>query len=68
MDVDIRIPIGLLFVVLGLLLTIFGLATINDTELYVRSLGRNVNLLTGVLMLLFGGIMLIFVLRKRKQS
>lgn len=35
MDVDIRIPIGLLFVVLGLLLTIFGLATINDTELYV---------------------------------
>ncbi|MBK7174305.1 MAG: hypothetical protein IPH84_13965 [Bacteroidales bacterium] len=68
MDVDIRIPIGLLFVVLGLLLTIFGLATINDTELYVRSLGRNVNLWTGLLMLLFGGIMLVFVFRKRKQS
>jgi hypothetical protein len=68
MDVDIRIPIGLLFVVLGLLLSIFGLATINDTELYVRSLGRNVNLWTGLLMLLFGGIMLIFVLRKRKHS
>lgn len=68
MDVDIRIPIGLLFVVLGLLLAIFGMFTINDAEMYARSLGKNVNLWTGLLMLSFGGIMLIFSLRKRKKA
>jgi uncharacterized membrane protein YidH (DUF202 family) len=57
---DIRIPIGLLFVILGIILAAFGIFTINDTELYVRSLGRNINLWTGILMLVFGGCMLLF--------
>jgi uncharacterized membrane protein YidH (DUF202 family) len=60
MDMDIRIPIGLLFVILGIILAAFGIFTINDTELYVRSLGRNINLWTGILMLVFGGCMLLF--------
>ncbi len=68
MDVDIRMPIGLLFVALGLVLTIFGLLTINDTAMYARSLGKNVNLWTGLLMLLFGGLMLFFSLQKRTKS
>jgi len=68
MDMDIRIPIGLLFVILGIILTVFGFATINDTELYARSLGRNINIWTGLLMLFFGGLMLLFpLLGKRKQ-
>jgi membrane-bound ClpP family serine protease len=66
MDMDIRFPIGLLFAILGLILAVFGLFTINDTELYARSLGRNINLWTGILMLVFGGLML-FSARKGKK-
>lgn len=66
MDVDIRVPIGLLFVVLGLILAVLGLATLNDPVTYSKSLGVNINLWTGAGMLAFGGIMLFFSLRKKK--
>jgi hypothetical protein len=66
MDMDIRIPIGLLFAILGFILFAFGLYSINDAELYARSLGRNINLWTGLSMMLFGGVMLYFSLRKKK--
>lgn len=66
MDMDIRIPIGLLFAILGLILFAFGLYSMNDTELYARSLGRNINLWTGVAMLVFGGLMLFFSIKKEK--
>ena len=59
MGLDIKIPIGLMFTILGLLLTIFGLATGGDTELYSRSLGININLWTGLVMLVLGILMLI---------
>ncbi len=68
MNMDIRIPIGGLFVILGLILTVFGLFSMNDAELYARSLGRNINLWTGLLMLVFGGIMLFFSLRKKRET
>jgi purine-cytosine permease-like protein len=68
MDVDIRIPIGLLFAILGLILAVFGMISTNDTELYARSLGMNINLFTGILMLVFGGGMLLFSLRKKKAA
>ncbi len=64
--VDIRIPIGLMFSIIGLLLSVFGLITTADTEMYQRSLGINVNLIMGVLMLIFGLIMLYFARRKKK--
>jgi len=65
---DIRIPIGLLFAILGFILFAFGLYSLNDTELYARSLGRNINLWTGVAMLVFGGLMLFFTLKKKKTT
>lgn len=65
---DIRIPIGLLFAILGFILFAFGLYSMNDTELYARSLGRNINLWTGVAMLVFGGLMLFFTLKKKKTT
>lgn len=68
MDVDIRIPIGLLFAILGLILTIFGLATLGDSQIYIRSLGVNINLWTGILMLVFGSSMLIIILKKKKSN
>ena len=69
MDMDIRIPIGLLFVVLGAILAFTGLFTMNDTEMYARSLGRNINLWTGFFMLIFGSLMLLAPYRAwRKKS
>ena len=64
--VDIRIPIGLMFSILGVLISIFGLVTMSNTELYQRSLGINVNLIMGVVMLIFGLMMLYFARRKKK--
>jgi sulfite exporter TauE/SafE len=58
MGLDIKIPIGLMFTLLGLLLTIFGLATIGNEELYRRALDININLWTGIVMLAIGIFML----------
>ena len=65
--VDIRIPIGLMFTIVGILITVFGLVTMSDTELYHKSLDINVNIIMGILMLVFGSIMLFFAFRKRKK-
>jgi hypothetical protein len=51
---DVRIPIGGLFTVVGALLTAYGLRTAGDAALYTRSLSINVNLWWGGVMLLFG--------------
>jgi hypothetical protein len=64
--VDIRIPIGLMFSIIGILISVFGLVTMSNTEMYHKSLGINVNLVMGVLMLIFGLIMLYFARRKKK--
>jgi hypothetical protein len=58
MGLDIKIPIGLMFTLLGLILTILGLATSGDTEMYEQSLGYNINLFSGLIMLAFGCFML----------
>lgn len=61
MDLDIRLPIGLLFTLLGGLLVVYGLATqFSEPALYERSLAINVNLWWGLVMLVFGGIMIWF--------
>jgi len=64
--VDIRIPIGLMFTIIGILISVFGFITKSNAEMYQKSLGINVNLIMGVLMLIFGLIMLFFALRKKK--
>ena len=58
MNIDLRFPLGLLFIVFGVLLTLFGLLTERAT--YERSLFINVNLWWGLVMLLFGGLMFHF--------
>jgi len=69
MGLDIKIPIGLMFSLLGLILTILGLVTHGDTALYEQSLGYNINLISGVVMLLFGLFMLLTsrLFRKKKE-
>jgi len=66
--VDIRIPIGLMFSIIGILISVFGLATLSDTEMYQKSLGINVNLIMGVLMLVFGLVMLYLSQKKKKKT
>ena len=68
MNLDIKLPIGLMFIILGIIITIHGLITMGDVELYQRSLGVNVNLWTGIFMLLFGGVMLGFSKRPGKTK
>jgi hypothetical protein len=64
---DIRYPIGGMFVILGAILVVFGL--VSDPELYrVHSLGVNVNLIWGGVMLLFGGFMLGMAVRAQRRK
>lgn len=63
MGLDIRWPIGLMFTLIGAILVIFGLVTGSNPELYKRSLDLNVNLWWGLLLLVFGGAMLILAWR-----
>ena len=65
--VDIRIPIGLMFTILGVIISVYGLITGSDNEMYQKSLGMNINLIMGVIMLIFGAIMLWFARRKKKD-
>lgn len=69
MGLDIKTPIGLMFVVFGLILTIFGIFT-NGNEMYEASLGSNINLWSGLFMLVFGGIMLLVsdLFKKKKKG
>ncbi len=57
-SLDLRLPIGGLFTVLGLMLTGYGLATANNTEMYAKSAGMNINLIWGVVMIVTGLIFL----------
>ena len=66
MRLDIRIPLGLLFVVVGALLTAFGATS--DNALYSRSLNINVNLWWGAVLLVFGAIMVALGRRGHRRA
>jgi hypothetical protein len=53
MNLDLRIPMGLLFTIVGAIMTIFGLFT-RGSVIYERSAGMNINLIWGLVMLVFG--------------
>ncbi len=61
MGIDIRLPLGILFLLLGSTLVVYGAAS--DASLYRQSLGINVNLYWGVVLLAFGALM--FALSRR---
>ena len=66
MNLDLRIPMGLLFTLVGIILAAFGIATRSSLELYARSLGVNVNLWWGIVLLIFGLSM--YLLGRRGQA
>jgi hypothetical protein len=67
MTMDLRLPIGLMFTLFGVILGVYGLLS-SGAEMYQRSLGINVNLWWGLVLLVFGVIMLRFALRARRAS
>jgi hypothetical protein len=67
MNLDIRLPIGLMFSIIGAILVVFGL--VSDKAMYqVHSLGINVNLLWGCALLAFGMFMLALAYIARNRS
>ena len=57
MGLDIRLPIGAIFTLYGIVLSAYGL--LSDASIYARSLGININLYWGVTMLVFGCTLLV---------
>ena len=58
MNLDIRLPIGLMFTIFGAILMAYGL--MSDPAVYARSLGINMNLNWGAVMLVTGLVLLYF--------
>jgi hypothetical protein len=55
---DARIPMGMLFTLTGTILGAFGLATRDNSAIYAKSLGIDVNLWWGAVLLVFGVVVL----------
>lgn len=67
MGLDIRYPIGLMFGIIGLVMVVYGLLTGSD-PMYQRSLGINVNIWWGSVLLVFGALMLYFARKGTKEA
>jgi len=63
MGLDIRLPLGLLFLIIGAIMALYGALTWGS-PIYATSLGINLNVIWGAVMLLFGGAMLALARRK----
>jgi hypothetical protein len=63
MGLDIRWPIGLMFTLIGALLGVFGLAKGEQS----MSLGININLIWGAVLLVFGVLMLLGAIKGGKN-
>jgi hypothetical protein len=63
MGLDIRWPIGLMFTLIGVLLSVAGLVN-GPSE---KSLGININLIWGIVLLVFGVLMLLGASRGTKN-
>jgi len=64
MQLDVRIPMGWLFLSLGIILCIYGLVA--DHAIYAKhSLGQNVNLMWGAIFVVFGVVTLLIARKPR---
>ncbi|OLC02169.1 MAG: hypothetical protein AUH78_19190 [Gemmatimonadetes bacterium 13_1_40CM_4_69_8] len=66
MKLDLRMPIGLMFSLFGAMLTVYGL--VSGNAIYERSLGINVNLWWGLVLLAFGPMMLALAVRAGRKA
>ena len=64
---DIRYPIGVMFLILGGILAVFGV--VSNQEMYkVHSLGVNINLVWGCVLLVFGAFMFLMAVRAQRRG
>lgn len=68
MGLDIRIPLGLLFLLTGGILSVYGFFTRASPVVYEKSMGINLNLTWGLIMFVFGLIMFLVGRRQRWQD
>jgi hypothetical protein len=67
MNFDLRLPIGIMFSLFGAMLVIFG--AVSNKEIYeTHSLGININLLWGAVLLVFGAAMLFLTWRASRKA
>jgi hypothetical protein len=66
MGLDIRLPLGLLFVVTGGMMTVYGLFT-QGSAIYEKSLGIDINLVWGLVLAMFGTAMLLLAYLNRRR-
>ena len=66
MNIDLRIPTGMMFTLVGAVLMAFGLSTRGDPAFYAPSMGIDVNLWWGVVLLVFG--LVLVALGRRGQT
>jgi hypothetical protein len=64
MRLDLRWAIGGMFTIFGAILVVYGV--LSNPAIYERSLGINVNLWWGLVLLVFGLVMLVFAYRATK--
>lgn len=67
LGIDVRLPIGGLFTALGLIVGGYGIATNGNAGDYQRSLGTNINLWWGIVMLVFGLAMIALARSARRH-
>lgn len=63
---DLRLPIGIIFTLYGFILIGYGIFT-RSSAIYEKSLGINVNIWWGCLLLVFGLVMYFFARRSKKN-
>jgi len=68
MGFDIRLPIGLMFTLLGALLAVYGWMTRGSSSYVEHSLGLNVNAWWGLVLLGFGLALLCLAEIRRRRS
>ncbi|MBB5057819.1 hypothetical protein HDF16_002525 [Granulicella aggregans] len=67
MGLDIRVPLGAIFLIVGGIMSVYGIVT-RSSSIYEKSMGINLNLWWGVAMLVFGGVMFFFGRQQKWQD
>jgi hypothetical protein len=67
MGLDIRVPLGLIFLITGGIISLYGFFT-RGSAMYDKSMGINLNLTWGLLMFVFGVVMFVVGRRQKWQD
>ena len=65
MGLDVRVPVGVMFGIMGLLLAGYGV--LGDQTIYAKSLGININSIWGSVLIVFAAVLLILSSRHRSS-